>query len=66
TVEVSLRDRIWDTLTAAPDWIKAVTAVVVALGGLLTAWYALPWFRRRRREKDQTPDKTDGTDGKEE
>lgn len=65
TVEVSLRDRIWDTLTAAPNWIKAVTAVIAALGSLLTAWYALPWFRRRG-EKDEAPRKTDRPDGKEE
>lgn len=47
TVNVSWSDWAMDWLVAAPVWIKAVTAVIVALGGLLTAWYAVPWFRRR-------------------
>ena len=55
TVEVSLRDRIWDGLTAAPNWIKAVTAVIVAVGGFLTAWYGLPWRRRRKAAGEQPP-----------
>lgn len=63
TVEVSLRDRIWDTLTEAPAWIKAITAVVAAFGALLTAWYALPWWRRRRKDKGSAPaDRTDEGD----
>lgn len=65
TVEVSLGDRIWDTLNAAPAWIKAVTAVIAAVGGLLTAWYALPWWRRRKA-RGHGPDKTDGPGGGEE
>ena len=60
TVDVSLSDRIWDTLNAAPAWIKAVTAVIVALGGLLTAWYALPWWRRHKAKGQGPTDKTDG------
>lgn len=66
TVEVSWRDWLWDTLVEAPDWIKALTAVIVALGGLLAAWRAMPRFRRRREDKEEAPDKTDGKDGKEE
>ncbi|MEO7178166.1 MAG: hypothetical protein ABIW83_04925 [Allosphingosinicella sp.] len=64
TVEVSLRDKIWDGLAEAPGWIKAFTAILVALGGLLTAWYALPWWRRRGTAKDNKPaDGTGGSDG---
>jgi hypothetical protein len=48
TVEVSMRDWIWELINETPAWIKAVTAVVVAIGGLLTALYAVPWRRRRR------------------
>lgn len=55
SVEVSLRDRIWDGLTAAPNWIKAVTAVIVAVGGLFTAWYGLPWRRRRKAAGERPP-----------
>jgi hypothetical protein len=51
TVEVRLSDRIWDVLTGAPAWIKAVTAVVLAVTGLLTAIYAVPWRRRRKAAK---------------
>jgi hypothetical protein len=62
-VEVSLRDRIWDTLTAAPAWIKAAAAVIGALGTLLTAWYALPWWRRRAKEKKSgAADEADGAE----
>jgi hypothetical protein len=66
-VEVSLRDRLWDGFAGAPDWIKSVTAVLVALGGLLTAWYALPWGRRRRAARAAAPDKeADGSRAEEE
>lgn len=61
TIEVSLRDKIWDGLAEAPGWIKAVTAILVALGALLTAWYALPWWRRRGTVRDGEP--ADGTGG---
>jgi len=51
TVEVTLPDRIWDALTALPGWIKLLTGVLVPLGGLLTAWYALPKWKRRRAQR---------------
>jgi hypothetical protein len=64
TVEVSLRDRIWDSLTGAPAWIKALTAVIVALGGLFTAWRALPWRRRRETSgKGSSGGEAGGPDG---
>ncbi|HEX8061608.1 MAG TPA: hypothetical protein VF535_00160 [Allosphingosinicella sp.] len=47
-VEVSMGDRIWDIIIGAPPWIKAITAIVVAVGGLLTALYAVPLRRRRK------------------
>jgi hypothetical protein len=55
TVEVRLSDRIWDVLTGAPAWIKALTAVVVALTGLLTALYGIPWRRRRKAAAQASP-----------
>jgi hypothetical protein len=61
TVEVSLKDRIWDALIGAPPWIKAITAIVVAIGSLLTAIYAVPW--RRRRKAAKAAEKPDGADG---
>lgn len=64
-VEVSLRDRIWDIITEAPDWIKAVTAIVVAVGGLLTAVYAVPSRRRRKAAKEAgKPGRGDGGEEK--
>jgi hypothetical protein len=68
TVDVSLSNRIWDFLVATPTWIKAVTAVVVAFGGLLTALYGLRWFRRRRDSRnggasDKGDDVANGADG---
>lgn len=66
TVEVSLRDRIWDMLTEAPGWIKAVTAVIAALGTLIAAWRAVPWLRRRREASDPAPPNgADEADGRE-
>lgn len=60
TVEVSWRDWIWDAVTGAPAWIKALTAVVVALGGFFAAWRGLGWRRPRDpNEKDRSNDKQD-------
>jgi hypothetical protein len=47
-VTVSLRDRVWDALTGAPAWIKALTAILVALGGLIAAWLVI---RNRLKNK---------------
>ena len=50
-VKVSWPDRIWDALTAAPAWIKAVTAVLVALAALGAAWVPIrKWFRKSPRK----------------
>ncbi|HEY0412523.1 MAG TPA: hypothetical protein VGD66_05225 [Allosphingosinicella sp.] len=66
TVEVRLSDRIWDVLTGAPAWIKAVTAVVAAVTGLLTALYAVPWRRRRKAARQASaPDETGPGGGEE-
>ena len=40
-VEVSWPDRLMDGLEVLPRWLKAVTALMVALGALLAAWIAL-------------------------
>jgi len=58
-VDVSTRDRLWDALAAAPAWIKLLTTIVAAFGGLLAAWYALPWWKRRRAKKGELPDQAD-------
>jgi hypothetical protein len=63
TVEVRLSDRIWDLLTGAPAWIKALTAVVAALTGLLTALYAVPRRRRRKAATQSVPPDETRSDG---
>jgi hypothetical protein len=63
TVEVRLRDRIWDVLIGAPAWIKAITAVVAAATGLLTAVYAVPWRRRRKAARQAAKSDESETDG---
>jgi hypothetical protein len=62
TVEVSLSDRIWDLLTGLPGWIKLLTGVIVALGGLLGAWYALPRRKRNEAGRNAMPDGSQGPD----
>jgi hypothetical protein len=54
TVEVSVPDRILDALVEAPTWIKAVTAIVLALAGLFAAWRKL----RPRGSSASTSDET--------
>lgn len=54
-VEVSWNDRLLDGVKAAPVWLQALTAVVVALGALLTALYALPRWRRRKAGGAEPP-----------
>jgi hypothetical protein len=50
-VEVGPMDRVLDFITGMPDWIKAITAVIVALAGLVAAWFGLRnAFRRGRSE----------------
>lgn len=63
TVEVSLRDRVWDIVSGAPAWIKALTAMLVAFGGLLTAWYRLPWRRREAAEDESEARQPEGAEG---
>lgn len=47
-VKVSWPDRIWDAIVAAPAWIKAVTAILVALGALIAAWVPIrKWLKSR-------------------
>lgn len=62
TVEVSVSDWLRDLLAEIPGWIKAITAVVVAIGGLLTAIYAVPWRRRRSAARDTAAAKPDPRD----
>lgn len=46
-VHISTIDTIRDTLMALPDWIKLITAVLVALTALITAWFGLRRAFRR-------------------
>jgi hypothetical protein len=48
-VEVGPMDQALDFITATPDWIKAVTAVLVALAGLIAAWFGVRNALRRGR-----------------
>ena len=49
TVDVPWWRYLLDALNAAPGWIKALTAVIVAGTGLLTAWAALRMAARGRK-----------------
>lgn len=55
TVGVGMLSRIRVALDAAPGWIKAVTAILVALGGLAGAWFALRRIIANRGEGAPPP-----------
>jgi hypothetical protein len=61
-VEVSIPDRIRDTLAEAPGWIKALTAILLALGGLFAAWRKL-WSRGRSESTSDEIQNSPGSDG---
>jgi hypothetical protein len=51
SVQVRPMDRFWDFLVAAPAWLKALAALLVAFGILLGAWFGL---RRQWRNRDSS------------
>lgn len=51
-VEVGPVDRVKDFLIATPDWIKIVSAILVALAGLIAAWAGLRNAAKKARGGD--------------
>lgn len=64
TVDVGWSDRIRDVLTGLPGWIQLLTAVLVALGGLFGAWYALLRKKGGAPQRNAKPDGSDGSDAR--
>ncbi|WP_420479630.1 hypothetical protein [Brevundimonas sp. FT23028] len=60
TVGVGILSRIRATLEAAPGWIKAVTAILVALTALFGAWFALRKAIRNQGTESAAPDDAAG------
>ncbi|RZJ30623.1 MAG: hypothetical protein EON85_04720 [Brevundimonas sp.] len=59
-VGVGIFSRIRVALDAAPAWIKALTAILVALTGLVGAWFALRKVIRNRGAPPSSPDDSVG------
>lgn len=59
-VKVTWYDRLRDGLTEAPDWIKLVTGVLLALAALFAAW----WKFVRSAKGEKVPEEGKPTDGK--
>jgi len=48
-VDIRWRDRVWDALVAAPAWLKAIAALLTALGVAVVAWYGFLSKLRNRQ-----------------
>ncbi|NIJ18901.1 hypothetical protein FHS95_000570 [Sphingomonas naasensis] len=55
-VKVAWYDRVRDGLTEAPDWIKLVTGVLIALAALFAAWWKLVRSAKGEKVEEAKPE----------
>lgn len=55
SIRVNALQYVWDVILQAPTWLKAIGALLAALGGVFTAWRAMVGAARGKAGKDEDP-----------